>query len=113
MALWKRPIHETLEEEEDASDVVDAGSTEQEHDRVWREAPTGGQLPADGSAEEDAVVELVAAVSVVEAELELLQTPLRRPLVCSSSFSSSCWRRALQMELAPTYQVPMELAPSS
>ena len=103
MVLWKRPIYEALQEEEDASEVVDAGSTEQEHDRVWREAPTGGQLPADGSAEEDAVVELVAAVSVLEAELELLQTPLRRPSVCSSSFSSSCWRRPvlMEMELAP------------
>ena len=72
MALWKRSIHETLEEEEDASDVVDAGSLEQGHDRVWREAPTGGRLPADGSAEEGAVVEPVAVVLALELELELL-----------------------------------------
>ena len=71
MDLWKRLIHEMLEEE-DASDVVDAGSSEQEQDRVWREAPTGGRLPADGSAEEDAVVEPVAVVLALESELELL-----------------------------------------
>ena len=70
MALWKRPIHETLEEEEDASDVVDAESSEQGHDRVWREAPTGGQLPAVGSAKAEAVVVPVAAVLALEAELE-------------------------------------------
>ena len=67
MALWKRPIHETLEEE-DALDVVDAESSDTT--RVLREAPTGGQLPADGSPEEGAVVEPVAVV--LELELELL-----------------------------------------
>ena len=71
MALWKRPIYEALEKE-DASDTVDAGSTEQEHDRVWREAPTSGQLLAVGSAEADAAVVPVAVVLALEAEFELL-----------------------------------------
>ena len=62
MALWKRLIHETLEE--DALDLVE--SSEQGHNRVLREAPTRGRLTADGSAEKAAVVEPVAVVLALE-----------------------------------------------
>ena len=91
---------------------VAVGLPEQRRDQGSREITAGGPLPADGSAEAVNVAAPVAAVVALELELELASMSLRTP-VCSSSFSSSCWRRAVQMELAPTYQVPMELAPSS
>ena len=61
MAQWNWPTHETLEEEA-ASDVVGVGLSEQGRDRVLREVPAGGRLPADGSAEGDAVVAPATAV---------------------------------------------------
>ena len=71
MARWNWPIHEKLEEDEDSSDVA-VGLSEQGRDRVLREVPAGGRLPADGSAEGDTVVAPAAAVLALELELELL-----------------------------------------
>ena len=55
-----------MEDEEVAVDVAVEALSEQKMDLESIEAPTGGQLPADGSAEEDAVVEPVAVVLELE-----------------------------------------------
>ena len=52
--------------EEAAPDVVGVGLSEQGRHRVLKEVPAGGRLPADGSAEEDAVIAPVAAVLALE-----------------------------------------------